>query len=88
MGQAAFAQIEFATDSPLEEAGFEPLVPPMKGVLGAAVKQELLRRRRRHRGSGSIETQRQGDLHHSSSAKGGKALFRIRPFVGPTRDEV
>jgi hypothetical protein len=32
----------------VEEAGFEPLVPPMKGVLGAAVKQELLRRRRRH----------------------------------------
>jgi len=25
-------------DSPLEEAGFEPLVPPMKGVLGAAVE--------------------------------------------------
>ena len=27
IGKAAFAQIEFATDSPLEQAGFEPSVP-------------------------------------------------------------
>ena len=29
---------EFAADSPLEDAGFEPLVPPVKRVLGATVE--------------------------------------------------
>ena len=35
IGKAAFAQIEFAMDSPLEGGGFEPSVPRRKGLARA-----------------------------------------------------
>jgi hypothetical protein len=44
--QAAFAQIEFATDSPLEGDGFEPSVPPRvraKSLIGPHDSLHIMR---------------------------------------------